>query len=148
MLTPPGGDHGNNFAELAKLKCKEWDADIWKAAQHVFTPSFSTSMYEAFRSSFAQESSHYEDDGYGVSQFVVRNRMRNRTGPNPTKVYSNYVLPFTPGLTRSFFEESAGIPYQLRVRHQLYMKLYRTHYAMAAQLLFSSAGTLYAGTSN
>ncbi len=147
IITPPGGAHGGDFAELMRVKCRLEDHTLWQAARLLFRESFAGELYQSFLDIFRQESSRYSDDGFGTSEFIVRNRMRNRTGQNPVKVYSAHVLTFNPGLSRAFFEAAAGIPYELRMRHKIYNELYRRHFPSTGRIPFLSANTLHPGLS-
>jgi hypothetical protein len=138
ILRPPGGDHGNTFDEYLKRKSTPKHSRTWRAARYLFRPAFAQEMYASFMGDFRQETSRYGNTAFGVSEFVVRNRMRNRTGPNPVKVYSNYVLPFIPGMSRAFFEAGATIPYSLRLDHKFYLEIFRRHFPEAARVPFCS----------
>lgn len=147
LITPPGGAHGGDFAELMRVKCRLEDHKLWRAARLLFRESFACELYQSFLDIFRRESSRYSDDGFGTSEFIVRNRMRNRTGQNPVKVYSAHVLTFNPGLSRAFFEATGGIPYDLRVKHKIYSELYRRHFPKMGRIPFLSANTLHPGLS-
>ena len=85
----------------------------------------------------------FADDEFGVSEFVTRNRMRNRTGPNPLKVYANDIAPFTPGLSRAVWAVTAGIPFAAKDGYALYLDIFRKHFPDLAWLPFFSNGTFY-----
>jgi hypothetical protein len=137
---PPGG-----FAAYLRQACKGWDSGIWQAAAHVFARPLVEHMYEAFRQSLKTEKARYPDDGFGVSQFIIRNRTRNRTGPNPLQVYANHVLPFTPGLTKEFWDLIAVIPFEAKADFKLYLDLYQRHFPAARAVPFISGAKLVKG---
>ena len=114
LLKPPGGESGEPLSVYLKKKGKFRDSAVWRAVRILFRPNIADEMWRSFEELLASEVAQYTDDSSGTSQFVVSNRMRNRTGANPFKVYCNYVLPFTPGVSRRFIESTAYIPYSGR----------------------------------
>ena len=78
----------------------------------------------------------------GVSQFVVRNRTRNRIAPNPFQVFSNDVIPLAPGLSKSFWEMAAAIPTEMKRGHQLYRRLFTRRFPRALDVPAVSGGTI------
>jgi hypothetical protein len=143
-LTAPGQPPGG-FAAYLRQACKGWDSRIWQAAAHVFARPLVEQMYEAFRQSLDTEKARYPDDGFGISQFIIRTRTRNRTGPNPLQVYANRVLPFTPGLTKEFWDLVAVIPFEAKADFQLYLDLYQRHFPAARAVPYNSGGKLVKG---
>lgn len=79
---PPGG-----FDAYLQQECRRPGSPAWQDAEAVFGRERSMAMYEAFQAELQQELRHYPDTSHGVSQFIVRNRSRNRTSINPLKVY-------------------------------------------------------------
>ncbi|MCI0546701.1 MAG: hypothetical protein L0027_05405 [Candidatus Rokubacteria bacterium] len=134
---PPGG-FDSYLAQEASLP----GSRRWKAAARVFAPAVAGAMEEAFRDAVAGARAAYADDGFGVSEFIIRNRMRNRTAPNPLKVYANRVLPFTPGLSKAFWAVAASVPYELKARFRLYLALYARHFPEGARAPFISGSTV------
>jgi hypothetical protein len=122
-----------------------WGTPTWQAAAQVFARPLAEHMYEAFLQDLDREKAQYPDDGFGVSQFVIRNRCRNRTAPNPLKVYANQVLPFTPGLTKDFWGLVTQIPFEAKANHKLYLDLYERHFPEARAVPYCSAKTLVRG---
>jgi hypothetical protein len=100
-------------------------------------------MEEGFREFMARNQRAFTDDEFGVAEFVTRNRMRNRTGPNPLKVYANDVAPFTPGLSRGVWAVTAPIPFAVKAGFTLYLELFRKHFPDLVWLPFCSDGNLY-----
>jgi hypothetical protein len=99
-------------------------------------------MGEEFRLSLDREKSKYPDDEFGVLRFRIACRVRNRSSSNPTKVYANDVLPFTPGFSRDFFNYVTGIPLSLKLDRKLYLEIYRDHFPKAARVPFCSGPML------
>lgn len=120
---PPGG-----FDAMLGKEASLPGSNRWKAAARVFAPAVFRSLEEGVHAALARVRDAYPDDSFGVAEFVARNRMRNRTGPNPLKVYANDVLPFTPGLARAFWDVTAAVPYEVKDRYRLYLELFRRHY--------------------
>ncbi|MEB2361000.1 MAG: hypothetical protein HUU41_08515 [Bryobacteraceae bacterium] len=145
-LNPPGGSHGANFSELLRLRTKGHSSTVWRAARMVFSPSYADELYQSFLDLFQEEAARYEDNGAGTSEFMIRNRMRNRTGPNPVKVYAARTMPFLPGMTREFFEAAAKVPYNARSNHRFFLQLYRNEFPEAMKVPFCSGGELYRGS--
>jgi hypothetical protein len=138
---PPGG-----FEAYLRQECVLWDSHKWQAAARVFARPLVEQMYEAFRQCLDAEKARYPDDGFGVSQFVIRNRTRNRTAPNPLQVYANHVLPFTPGITKEFWELVAPIPFEAKADFKLYLDLYQRHFPAVHAVPYWSGGKLVKGT--
>ena len=120
---PPGG-----FEALLGKEASLPGSSRWRAAARVFAPAVFRSLEEGVHAALARVRDAYADDSFGVAEFVARNRMRNRTGPNPLKVYANDVLVFVPGLARAFWDVTAAVPYEVKDRDMLYLELFRRHY--------------------
>lgn len=114
----------------------------WEAAARVFSPAMANAMAEGIHELIARARGRHADDAFGVSEFVVRNRTRNRTAPNPLKVYARHVLALTPGFTRAFWEVAAGIPFDVKRDFQLYLELFRRHFPDGLRAPIVSGGTL------
>jgi hypothetical protein len=134
----PGG-----FEAFFREHSKAFDADTWIALRKVFAPTLVRAMEAEFRDFMRRSQKVFPDDEFGVTEFLIRNRMRNRTGPNPLKVYANDVAPFTPGLSREFWAATAGIPFDVKQGFALYLEIFRQHFAELAWLPFCSDGDLY-----
>jgi hypothetical protein len=137
----PGG-----FDTFFRKQSRAFDADTWVALRQVFAPGLVRAMEEGFREFMTRSRTSHADDEFGVTEFLIRNRMRNRTGPNPLKVYANDVAPFTPGLSREFWAATAGIPFDVKQGFALYLEIFRKHFAELAWLPFCSDGDLYKGS--
>ena len=138
----PGG-----FEAFFREHSKAFDADTWIALRKVFAPTLVRAMEDEFRDFMRRSQKVFPDDEFGVAEFLIRNRMRNRTGPNPLKVYANDVAPFTPGLSREFWAATAGIPFDVKQGFALYREIFRQHFAELAWLPFCSDGDLYKASS-
>jgi hypothetical protein len=137
----PGG-----FDGFFRAQSKAFDAKTWEALQQVFARELVLSMEEGFHEFMTRSQRAFTDDEFGVAEFVTRNRMRNRTGPNPLKVYANDVAPFTPGLSRGVWAVTAGIPFEAKAGFALYLEIFRKHFPDLAWLPFCSDGYLYKGS--
>lgn len=138
----PGG-----FEAFFREHSKAFDAGTWIALRKAFAPTLVRAMEGEFRDFMGRSQKVFPDDEFGVTEFLIRNRMRNRTGPNPLKVYANDVAPFTPGLSREFWAATAGIPFDVKGGFALYLEIFRKHFAELAWLPFCSDGDLYKGSS-
>lgn len=139
---PAGGFENYRLQECAGLESKPW-----KAAFEIFGRERAVAMHDAFGQLLREECGKYSDDGYGVFEYLVRNRMRNRTAPNPLKVYANYVLPFTPGFTRRMWNLAGQIPYETKAGYAMYRRILSRHFPKAAELPIVSSTTVFPGKS-
>ncbi len=133
-------------AFLAKKKIAS-DSDIWRQAAAVFSQDFVCAMQEALLENINRERELYGDDDYGVMRFNFKNRALNRTVTNPLKVYANYVIPFTPGMSQKFWNYISTIP-PLTIKdpeRKLFRKIYSKHYKKACDIPFCSESGLFAG---
>ncbi|MCD6569667.1 MAG: hypothetical protein J7L53_03085 [Deltaproteobacteria bacterium] len=135
----PGG-----FKDYLTKACSFKKSRVWKTAYQIFGHSKAENMYEAFIELLRKETTKYSDDELGVFEFMVRNRMRNRTALNPLKVYTNYVLPFTPGLDKPLWNMIAGMPYEVKSQHKMYLDIFRRHFPGADRIPFVSGSEVYA----
>lgn len=126
---PPGG-----FAPYFARVTVPFDRWQWKAAAQVFAPRVFQAIQEAHTESMRAERVRYADDEFGVSEFIVRNRMRHRTGPNPSQAFSAKVLGFTPGGSKPLWAIIAAVPYALRREHRLYRYLLDTYFPEACRV--------------
>lgn len=99
-------------------------------------------MYDGFLGSFTEEIKKYSDDGYGVTRFILGNRMRNRITINPLQVCANRVLPFTPGLNRRLCEIITNIDYKIRADHNMYIKMYNENFPELLKVPFASGSKI------
>ena len=120
LRQPPGG-----FAEYLRQECRGLDSPAWKAAFELFPDAIVREMHESLQADLRREIAEYPDDGFGVNQFIVRNRIRNRVAINPFKVFDNHCRVYTPGLTRDFIEMAAGIPHADKSDPRFYPDLLR-----------------------
>jgi hypothetical protein len=124
-------------------KCLSRESTIWQAAFKIFGKSNAQNMCDAFNDLLQHERTKYSDDAFGVYEFMMRNRMRNRTAFSPLKIYANAVLPFTPGFSKTFWEVIGSMPYHIRARGQLYFKIFQCHLQKIADIPIVSGQTLY-----
>lgn len=137
---PRGG-----FAAYLQQECRGRDAAIWRAAGELFRDDVVRDMYDGFQTDLWKELARYPDDGYGVSQFVIGNRSRNRTAINPFKVFSNVCQVYTPGLTRDFIALASCIPYEDKAGARFYLDLMRELCPESLTVPFLSGGKFYDG---
>jgi hypothetical protein len=116
---------------------------IWKTAFQVFDRSKAQDLYDNFIYLLKRQTGKYSNDEFGVSQFVVRNRTRCRTALNPLSVYSNIVLPFTPGASKEFWNYAASIPYGVKASHRMYLEIFNQHFPKLNNIPFLSADKFY-----
>jgi hypothetical protein len=135
---PEGG-----FESYLHQECASFNSRAWRAAELVFSTGQVRTWRDAFTGALNREKSQYSNDEHGVSEFVVRNRTRRRIAPNPLQVYSNDVLPLTPGLSKSFVSLAAQIPYHLRAHHRLYRHIYARRFPTATKVPVVSGSTAY-----
>jgi hypothetical protein len=135
---PPGG-----FDAYLAQECRRGpDSPSWRAAALLFRNDVCEAMYEGFEADLKRELARYADDGFGVSEFIVRNRMRNRTSINPYKIYENRVPAFTPGMTKAYWDVAGSISYDIRRDNRFYLTLLRRHFPAALAVPVLSGTTL------
>jgi hypothetical protein len=146
MLSPASQTAGG-FAPYVNKMVLGQDHQQWQIARQVFAPRVVDAMRTGFYEALAKEISRYADDQFGVAQFMARNRMRHRTGPNPSQAFNAKVLAFTPGCSRASWNLVASVPFDLRRDHQLYRHLLARHYpktlmapALSGAKLFAAKG--------
>jgi hypothetical protein len=135
---PPGG-----FETYFSKKCLPRESDIWQAAFKLFGSVNAERMYEACNELFQKEISKYANDEFGVYEFTVRNLVRNRTIPNPLVVYANYVLPFTPGFSKAFWDVFGGISYKIKTGGRVYFEIFRRYFQHIEDIPIISGDLLY-----
>jgi hypothetical protein len=111
------------FASYLPKACAGTESLQWKAARQIFNPDLVAQMRIDFERNLDVERSRYTDDEAGVGEFIVRNRTRRRTARNPLQVYTNDVLPFTPGLSKRSWDLGAGAPKSLRARGEAFPQM-------------------------
>jgi hypothetical protein len=136
-LNPPTSY--NTFFTEDHLTCETL---VWKAAFNIFGHSKAESMYETFRDLFQREKEKSSCERFDVFEFIIRNRMRNRTAINPFKVYANYLLPLTPGLSKTFWDLTGRIPYEIK-GSRLYSQIYRCNFPKVRSIPFISGSKLH-----
>ncbi|HEY4546363.1 MAG TPA: hypothetical protein VIG90_08085 [Pedomonas sp.] len=114
-------------------------------AVKIFKPSVRTAFRDAFEAEFERTKTFYPNQPHGVWQWVVENRMRNRTGVNPTKVYINHVTPLMVGASRPFWKLAATIPFNRRRDYHYYVDVFRTLTPELTRIPFSSGSVLHRG---
>ncbi len=129
---------------------KKWgfsiDAEPWRAASIIFSDEFVHEMQSRLNSLVNDERELLGEDDYGVMRFIIRNRALNRTAPNPWKVYANSVLPFTPGINRSIWDQTCCLPpMAVCANWKLYKRVYRDIFPMALNVPFCSERGLFMG---
>jgi hypothetical protein len=124
----PGLKPRSSFSTFFRKRLKSFDSPVWKGAVLLFGEERGTEMRTSFQTLLDSERSRYSDDGFGAAEFVTRNRIRNRTAPNPLAVFANNVLPFTPGLSRDFWDRVGGLAPGLGSKSGLYLEIYRRHF--------------------
>ena len=92
---------GGGFEPFFRTQTDALDPTLWQALRSVFAPEIAEAMETALGEGMRRTRADYPDDQFGVAEFVARSRMRNRTGPNPLKVYANDHLPLPPASPRS-----------------------------------------------
>ena len=140
MVTSMKELHG--FDDYLDRACRPRQGPSWQAAFRVFSPATAEGMYQCFTDMLAREKGLYADDAFGVTEFFVRNRTRNRTSFSPFRVYANNVMPLTPGCSRAYWQQVAAIPHKLKARGQLYLKMLSEHFPQAVRLPFCSSSML------
>jgi hypothetical protein len=134
------------FTDYLARACRGTSSRAWLAASYVFSPDWLHVIQERWAEALAEETASYSDDEFGVTQFSARNRARNRLGTNPYRVYANDVLPFTPALTRSFFDQVGGLSGAAKGAGDLTMRILREHLPRALDVPFCSGGKLIKGS--
>jgi len=140
-LTTPHQTAGGFAAYLAQ-ECRSADSQAWVDARTVFSRAFAESMYDGFHRALRTEVEKYPDNGHGVSQFIVRNRARNRTSINPLKVLESRQHAYLPGMTRRYFDLAGTLSFEARQGNRLYHELLRRHFPEALEVPVVSGGVL------
>lgn len=136
---------GGGFEPFFRTQTAALAPDLWRALRAVFAKEIVEAMDAGVREWMRRTRERYPDDAFGVAELVARSRMRSRTGPNPLKVYANDLLPLTPGLSKEFWEMTAGFPFEIKAEGRLALELFRRHFPELARIPFCSEGLLYSG---
>ncbi len=140
-LKHPGGRPGGFDAYFVNIM-SGWESRVWQAARRLFGEALAREMWDGFQQSVAVERASHPDDESGVARFVLRSRCRNRTAPNPFKVFQRRAQPLSPGMTRSYVERAMAIPYKRKAEFKFYIDLYRQHLPEALSLPVSHGGDI------
>lgn len=138
-------EHGG-FAAYLPRACRGESSAAWRGVRAVFAPDWVREMEERFGELLREEVARYRDDEFGVFEFSVRNRTRNRLGTNPFKVFGVDALPFTPGITRDFYERMYSLSGRLRGVTALRARIMRERMPEALDVPFCSGGKLISVT--
>lgn len=141
-LFPPVLEKGG-FRSFFNQKGKDDQNGLWPAAKQLFTQSTYEQIRAGFEESWRRETERYSDDGHGVEEFLVKNRVRNRTGVNPFKVFSNKVDSYSLGASKKFFESCASVDLNLRRNHEFYIDIFAKYFPKALRVPFVSGATLF-----
>lgn len=109
-----------NPAEFLKMRVAARGSAPWKAARLVFRPELVDAMEDGVWQEMQRQAALYPDDVTGVHRLRVRNRVRHRVGPNPTRVYSNRSLPFTPCVSKELWKLTPPIPVVVKFNHPMF----------------------------
>jgi hypothetical protein len=137
--------HGGFAAYLARA-CRGRASREWQAASYLFSRRWADEMHQRLVETVRAEVARYADDEFGVFEFAVRNRTRNRLAANPYKVFAEQALPFTPGVTRAFFDRVYELSGAIRGLSELRVKVFREHFPEALDVPFCSGGKLLDGS--
>jgi hypothetical protein len=141
MPTPHQSAGG--FDSYLRQECGSSNSTAWNNAREIFSRQFCDMMLEGFQADLRQEIARYSDDGYGVTEFVIRNRSRNRTATNPLKVYEGRTRVFLPGMTRDFFDIVGSISFDIRRNSAMYLELLQRFFPAALSVPIVSGGVLF-----
>jgi hypothetical protein len=115
------------FAIYLQDRCKNLESLHWQVALSVFSYPLGHAMYEIFRQVLKREMDKYTDDDFGTARFQMASQMRRFLAIAPLAVYSNTVLPFTPGLSKDLWDLAASIPLSVTSDKKLYIRLFTQH---------------------
>ena len=135
---PPGG-----FDSFLRQECRSSDSGAWNNVREIFSRKFCDMMMEGFQADLLREIARYPDDGYGVTEFIFRNRHRNRIAINPLKVYESENHVFLPGMTRDFFDIVGSISFDIRRDSAMYLELLQRFFPAALSIPIVSGGVLF-----
>lgn len=139
---PPVAEKGG-FRAFFDQEGKDEKSGLWPAARQLFTRTTYDQLRAGFEESWRRETGRYSDDGHGIEEFLVKNRVRNRTGVNPFKVFSNKVDSYSLGASKKFFETCASVDLNLRRNHEFYIDIFARHFPNALRVPFVSGSSLF-----
>ncbi|NEQ74544.1 MAG: hypothetical protein F6K23_16775 [Okeania sp. SIO2C9] len=142
ILVPVGKQPRGGFSEYLATLAMPPNSPQWQAIHKIFAPSLAKQIQTEFLEKLEAEKSQYSDDGFGVSEFIIRNRTRNRIAPNPLQIYFNIVPTFTPGLTKDFWAIAAALPFEVKTEFRLYKQIFQQHFPKMLTVPFVSGGKL------
>ncbi len=136
----PGGDKNSYIKKYLSFSL----IDTWKAAASIFIDPVEEEMRLRLLELVQLEYEQYGDDDYGVLRFVARNRGLNRVAPNPLQVFANSTLPFTPGMSKAYWNHAFSIPPQKIIAElRLFKKIYTKLFSRALNQPFCNEKGLY-----
>ena len=140
FMKPLMSDRGAFETYLTRVNPLE-ENRVWVGSEQVFATGLRQQMRDAFIEWVEAERQRYPQTEFGVQHFATYHRARTRFSLQPLKVYANAALPFTPGLSRVFFEETAKVPMEYRWHGQLSMEVLRRHFPKACSVPFASTAS-------
>ncbi len=136
----PGG-----FEAYQRHEIRGADSAVWRAAKTLFTPDAAEAMMQGFSDDLRNEIARLPQDMFGVQQFIVQHRSRNRTCMNPLKIFVNRANAFTPGLSKELMTHAATIPFEERQYARFYMGMLERLDKRILTIPFISGGELVKG---
>lgn len=136
---PAGG-----FAAMRREEFLPEDHPYWQAAKQIMQPAFYGAMRNDFLALLDRTVAAHDDNDTGTWQLIVENRMRNRTGPNPAKVYAQKTTPLILGTSQALWQAVAPMPHDER-NYRFYLRLMDATFPKLARYPFDSAGELFVG---
>lgn len=130
------------FTPYLKDRCNDRDSLHWQAVFSIFSPAIGQKMYEDFQQKLTSEMGKFTDDDFGTARFQMNTQMRRYLAPSPTTVYTNTVLPFTPGLSKDLWNLAGEIPLSVTADMKLYLHLYKHYLPEAITVPICSGGKL------
>ncbi|NET43123.1 hypothetical protein [Okeania sp. SIO2B3] len=130
------------FSEYLNNWIKPPESSKWLAIKRIFPLRLAQNIYDNFIDTLENEKSLYENNTYGVAEFIMRNRIRHRIAPNPLQVYTNVLPNFTPGLSKDFCNIVASLPFEVKGNYRLYLQIFQNHFPELLTVPFVSGGKL------
>ena len=134
----PGG-----FPAYRKDRIKPLTSLPWQTALKTFSEEAGKEMFGEFEQMLQEEMTRYTDDEFGVSEFHFKNQLQCRLGLNPYKVLTNFVLPFTPCISKEYLQLTAGIPFTVRGNKKFYMSVLQDNFPNSLKVPICSGGKFY-----
>lgn len=119
-----------------------YDSKTWDAARTVFANGIAEKMWVAFKDTWEKEISRYSDDSDGTTKFFVEHRLRNRTGPNPFKIFQKKAQVFSPGMTRYYMDCAMSIPYEKKKDYKFYREIFLKYMPEALKIPLVHGNTI------